>query len=201
MSVIKLEILPISTCVLSEVLVFMYFIPGISGYCILGSNPSSSFSGGLLVMLTLPFPVGITITVSPSKSAPDKRSATLLFIHTASSGFLPIIFAASFCLLFTVSIGISNNPPCGKRTKATLLPFSKLGAYTSVSFMLGTGSITWYFCPGNAAACKCTAEESQSSENDLSNAFLTVGLVKDIISSNSACLSAAAKSNCCLTSL
>ena len=90
----------------------MYFIPGISGYCILGSNPSSSFSGGLFLIFT-PLPVGITIAVSPSKSAPDNCSATLELIHTASNAFLPIIFSASTCLLLTVKIGISNIPPCG----------------------------------------------------------------------------------------
>ena len=37
------------------------------------------FNGGVDVTLTFP-PVGMTITVSPSKSAPDRRSATLLLI-------------------------------------------------------------------------------------------------------------------------
>ena len=45
-------------------------------------------------------------------------------LDTASRGFLPIIFSASFCLLLTVNIGISNNPPCGYLTNATLEPFS-----------------------------------------------------------------------------
>jgi hypothetical protein len=66
------------------------------------------------------------MTVSPSKSAPDKRSATLEFIHTASNAFLPISFSASFCLLLTVKIGISNRPEYRERTLQSEKPTIEL---------------------------------------------------------------------------
>ena len=106
-SVIKLLILPISVWVFFISLKVPSFLPPYSN---IGSNPSRPFNGGVDVILTLP-PVGITITVSPSKSAPDKRAATLLLIPIASAGVFPKILRASACLLLTVRIGISNVPP------------------------------------------------------------------------------------------
>ena len=64
-------------------------------------------------MLIFPFGsfVGIHITVSPSKSAPDNRAATSDVIPTASIDEGPIIFSPSLLRLLTVNIGISNVPP------------------------------------------------------------------------------------------
>ena len=58
--------------------------------------------------------------------------------------------------------------------------------------------ITWYFWPGNAAACRFTAAASHSSANFCNKCFLTVGLVNEHISSYSACLSALANPSCFL---
>ena len=108
MSVMRLEILPISVWVF-----FITLIPSRYGYSVFGSKPLRSFSCSLDTILTLLFEElqGITITVSPSKSAPDNLSATLLFIPMASLGVFPNIFCASRCLLFTFNIGISKVPP------------------------------------------------------------------------------------------
>ena len=58
------------------------------------------------------------------------------------------------------------------------------------------GNITWVFCLGNAAACKCTAAASQSFAKSINIFFFTVGLVRDFISEYSASLSAYVKSSC-----
>ena len=128
---------------------FITRIPSWAGYASLGSKPSNPLKAGVEVMLILlffPFPlVGISITVSPSKSAPERRLATELFIPTASILFGPIILEASFCLLLTVKTGISYVPAWGYLTNATLLPSSYFGAYISVSFIDDTGNITCHF--------------------------------------------------------
>ena len=131
------------------------------------SNPFKPGNSGVLVIFTFPFLswVGITITVSPSKSAPDKRSATDFLIPTASILSTPIIFLAWAFLLFTVKIGISNVPPWGYLTNATLLPSLYCGANISSSFNELIGNITWNFCPGKAAAFKSAAAESQELAN------------------------------------
>ena len=115
-SVIRFEISPICLPVFFMSLALPLEISSSEyAYDILGSNPSSPLRGGVEVIFTLPdlSCVGIHITVSPSKSAPDKRSATLLLIPTASVMSLPRSFTAVCCLLLTVNIGISNVPPCG----------------------------------------------------------------------------------------
>ena len=164
----------------------------------LGSNPFNPSKGLALDIRTLPClsSVGIHITVSPSKSAPDNCSATLELIPIASWGLVPNIDLACFCLLLTVSTGISNIPPWGYRTNANLVPSWKFGAYTSVSFIVGIAVSTWYLCPGKAAACKWTAAESHSLANLLNKYFLTVGFVKAIISAYSWALVSLAKFNC-----
>ena len=88
-------------------------MPGRSGYSSLGSNPSSPLRGGVDLIFTFPAGscVGIHITVSPSKSAPDNLSATFFVIPIASEEVLPIISFPSLFLLLTVNIGISNVPP------------------------------------------------------------------------------------------
>ena len=105
-SVIRFEITPISICFWFSL---RTRIPSRLGYSILGSKFLRPSKYGVDLILVLP-PVGITITVSPSKSAPDNRSATLLLIPTASIA-LPRTRLASGCLLFTVRIGISKVPP------------------------------------------------------------------------------------------
>ena len=84
---------------------------GSGPYDNLGSKPTNPGKGSVVDTLNLPLN-GITITVSPSKSAPDNLSATALLIPTASIlPEVPIIFFPSCNLLFTVKVGISNVPP------------------------------------------------------------------------------------------
>ena len=82
-------------------------IPEYAGYF---SDGSKSLRPGKVsaVFIFAPF-VGITITVSPSKSAPENFSATLVFIPIALQAG-PIIACASLLLLFTLSLGDSNGP-------------------------------------------------------------------------------------------
>ena len=115
MSVIRLEIIPICFWV-SFILLVLVSPSGIlydleSKSTIL-SNPFV-FLGSTEAILTFPLLscVGIHITVSPSKSAPESLSATLLLIHIASVASVPKSFLQTACLLLTVTIGISNVPP------------------------------------------------------------------------------------------
>ena len=124
MSVIKFDITPISLPTFSF---FILTELGVAGYSFLLSKVIRPLSGAVDVMLT-PLPVGITITVSPSKSAPDSLSAFFELIQMASLGLVPIMLTASLFLLLTLRIGISKVPPCGYLIKATDSPFLKLGA-------------------------------------------------------------------------
>ena len=113
---------------------FMIFIPGYSGYAILGSQSCNVFNGLAgsfndgAVFIVLPFLLGITTTLSPSKSAPDNFGAIFGLITTQSLGVLPNIAIASLFLLFTIRSGISEGPECGYLTRQTCSPSLKFGA-------------------------------------------------------------------------
>ena len=107
-SVMRFETSPIFICFCLEV---MGFIPGYAGYIALGSKSFSPLRAG--EVLTFPLLLGMQRTESPSKSAPDKRSATLGWIPIASLTLVPMAFLAWGFLLLTVSSGISNRPPWG----------------------------------------------------------------------------------------
>ena len=87
----------------------MIFIPARLGYASLGSKFFNPSNGLVEVIFTL-LDNGIVVTVSPSKSAPERIPAVLLLIPIASNGVVPIIFFPSAFLLLTVRIGISNVP-------------------------------------------------------------------------------------------
>ena len=91
--------------------IFLNDPSGFPPYSKTSSNSSNNFGVETIFTLLLGLLQGITITVSPSKSAPDNLSATDLDIPTASFGFVPYNFFPSGNSLFTVSIGISNVPP------------------------------------------------------------------------------------------
>ena len=111
-SVIRLDTIPIWRCFISGEIkrLSLGLMSFGKAYDSLGSNPWSPFNGAAFLIWPLLF--GITCTVSPSKSAPDRRSATLELMPTASLA-LPMYLRPSLFRLFTTSSGISNRPACG----------------------------------------------------------------------------------------
>ena len=117
-SVMRLETFPIWVCFWKPLRLTSREVADL--YDSFGSNSIRSLRAFSTLMFC-PF-VGITRTVSPSKSAPESCSATLWLIPTASLEFGVIVSRPSLFLLFTISLGISNFPPWGYLTRTTSSP-------------------------------------------------------------------------------
>ena len=120
-SVIRFDTIPISCCFSPFFINLTPVFPSVE-YSVFASKSLRSLRGRVDLIFTLSF-VGITTTVSPSKSAPDSLSATLEFIPTASCISSPKVALAFLFLLLTVRTGISKVPPWGYLTNATCSPF------------------------------------------------------------------------------
>ena len=125
MSVIRFDTMPICSCCSRPF--FIRRLPSWFPYSSSGSKPTNSLKGRLLATST-PLRWGITRTVSPSASAPERIWKFLWLIPTASLASLVIIRSPSAFLLLTLSVGISNWPACGKRIRETVSPSLKFGA-------------------------------------------------------------------------